>query len=152
MENQPKTHMLSPLEVRSEQNLFKNGNICSSSWPWNRLILVVPAPYPLPSIWKIMFSSLSEKIRLLSHWVNMKITLKCIRRITAQFLSFFLQVKEVSEVLFFRTINYDSDSYCATGKGGQEQILGSELNQKLEFRNSFGGLPVLEWGIDRNGG
>lgn len=42
MENQPKTHMLSPLEVRSEQILFKNGNICSSSWPWNLLILVVP--------------------------------------------------------------------------------------------------------------
>lgn len=82
----------------------------------------------------------------------MKITLKCIRKITALFLSFFLQVKEVSEVLFFKTINYDSDSYCATGKGGQEQILGNELNQKPELRNSFGGLPVLERGIDRSGG
>ena len=122
--------------------------------------VVVPGPGiywswwfpPPPSIWKIMFSSLSEKIRLLSHWVNMKITLKCIRKLTARFISFFLQVKEVSEVLFFRTINYDSDSYCASGKGGQEQILGNELNQKPEFRNSFGGLPVLESGIDRSGG
>lgn len=33
MENKPKTHMLNPLEVRSEQILFKNGNICSSSCP-----------------------------------------------------------------------------------------------------------------------
>lgn len=33
MENKPKTHMPSPLEVRSEQILFKNGNICSSSCP-----------------------------------------------------------------------------------------------------------------------
>lgn len=82
----------------------------------------------------------------------MKITLKCIRKLTAWFIYFFLQVKEVSEVLFFRTINYDSDSYCATGKGGQEQILGNELSQKPEFRNLFGGLPVLEWAIDRSGG
>lgn len=121
MENKHKTHMLSPLEVRSEQILFKNGNICSSSCPgiyWSWFVVLFLFLHV-----GNMFFFLSEEIQLLYHWVNMNITLK---RILSP------STKKYRKVFFFRIINYDSDSYSAIGKGGQDQILGSELNQISE--------------------
>lgn len=141
MENKPKTHMPSPLEVRSEQTLFKNGNICSSSCPganWSFFFFMLEIRFPLfqrksnyfPAelTWRLFWNA-SEK-SLTEHLF--------LSPSTKKYLKFYFS--ESLTVILIHILQLERRPGPNSGKWVQSKL-----------GDLFWGLPVLEWGIGWGG-
>lgn len=145
MENKPKTHMPSPLEVRSEQILLKNGNICSSSCPLEFIdpfiylfffMLEICSPlfqrksnyFPAELTWRLFWNA-SEK-SLTEHLF--------LSPSTKKYLQFYFS--ESLTVILIHSLQLERRPGPNSGKWVQSKL-----------GDLFWGLPVLEWGTGWGG-